>query len=417
MPQSPHYPQSPQYPQPRHPDPLAQFPVAGIPPEALRHLLEMRERVIAHNGYVVATVVDPKAESPEIAHTVGLLERFNHPELIIVGLPVDLDAHEPDEPPASVAELILGALADRVARDGLRLVAGEAHRTIFPDPPAGKKRRPAFPFAVRAVHPTRFDPYLLQALLRYGEDQVRALQVVWADATGTFPWDEEEEEEEERAGLVTHAQVLLDTAPAPARGAPTTRPRPRTLQTQVREAVAQIASAWDRRLAAVEDRSDTIIARHGWMVQGVGASHDPAQPKPAHAYTVGLLDGDHRLQHPELAVVGIGMDDAAAILNALGEAVRAGHRFADGETYDSLGGEHPVILRAVHPSRFLTWFGAGLHWRARHYTPNPPPRSYAALQVVLADPVGRFPWDAACDPRYRTLQTPLYEAATDPANS
>jgi hypothetical protein len=420
-------PRSPRYPQPRHPDPLARFPIAGVRPEQLRDLLEMRERVIAHNGYVVASVVDPRAGRPEIAHTVGLLERFNHPELIIVGVPIETDASETDVsetdasetdgPPDSMSELILRALADRVARDGLRLAAGETHRSIFPDAPSDETPPPAFPFAVRAVHPERFDPYLLQALLRYGEGQLRALQVVWADATGHFPWDEEGQDR--GSGPVSpraHAQVLLDAAPAPPRGGQDPLPLARTTEDRVREAVAQIASAWNRRLASLDDRTDAIIARHGWMIQGVGASRDPTQIKPSHAYTIGLLDGDHRLRHPELAIVGVGMDESAAILNALGSAVRAGHRFADGETYEGLGGEHPVILRAVHPSRFPSWFGAGLHWGARRLAPDPHRWPYAALQVVLADPDGRFPWADACDPRYRTLQTPLYEPAADHAS-
>jgi hypothetical protein len=423
------------YPQPRHPDPLTQVPFGGdlVTPEqravVLEQLIATRERVIAVNGYATAIWSDPESAHPPVAYTVGLLERFNHAELVLVGVSTDREIGADGDPAWSMAHMILGILATRIVRDGLRLAAGQTLATLFPpDAEAerdeggnggggvggggGRRTRtarsaaptrptpPAFPVTLRAVHPSRYDPFLVQALVRYGTDLLRALQVVIADEAGSFPWE---------VGcdpVLVAAEELLD-GPAPRR-APWARLR--TPEAQAQAALAQMVHERAQTMAWLQQSARAIIDRHGWLVQGVFGSHDLTRPKAPHAYTIGLLE---RFAHPELVIVGVDPQTGAPILNALGKAVRDGHPFTDGEVYAGLGGQYPVVLRTVHPSRFPTWCGRGLveHEQSSAGADGIP---YAALQVVLTDPHGFLPWDVEADASYHAHQTLLYEATADP---
>ena len=83
---------------------------------------------------------------------------------------------------------------------------------------------------------------------------------------------------------------------------------------------------------------DTIL-RHGWAVPyvlGDGSDHEPD-----FAYTVGLS----RFDHPEFICFRMCPEHATGDLNRLGEAVRAGRRFAEGDDLsDVFRGEDPGEL-------------------------------------------------------------------------
>lgn len=94
---------------------------------------------------------------------------------------------------------------------------------------------------------------------------------------------------------------------------------------------------------------DTV--RHGgWAVQAVfgeGCWGHPgcecAQPRgvrPPLAYTVGL----HGFEHPEIVVVGLCIDTAVAVLNDLGERVRAGQSLSPGDVLTFDGWPHRMHL-------------------------------------------------------------------------
>lgn len=127
------------------------------------------------------------------------------------------------------------------------------------------------------------------------------------------------------------------------------------------------------------DRAMTIVAEHGWLVQGVGGDGDD----PPFAYTVGLTVRDV----PEFIVCGLAMPTAHTILNDLGERVRAGQRFTDGDVLSDVLRDYDVRLVAVSDTRERlrvanTLFGGADGTAVR------------ALQVVYPDVEGRWPWEA-----------------------
>jgi hypothetical protein len=106
------------------------------------------------------------AGDPTHAHTVGLCETHAHPELLIVGLPGEL-----------CLEFLRHAAALVVA--GRQLSHGELAEGLFPSAPA----------AIRRVGEQHFDDYLTSAVEHYGTAEFAALQIVFPDRAGLYPWD------------------------------------------------------------------------------------------------------------------------------------------------------------------------------------------------------------------------------------
>ncbi len=131
----------------------------------------------------------------------------------------------------------------------------------------------------------------------------------------------------------------------------------------------------------VDARVLADIERHGWHVVLI----PPEGDAPGWAHTIGLWE---RHRHPELLVFGSEPRQLAALLNALGERVRSGRRFAAGETETSLLHDLPFAFRAV-ASRWIHVFLGNAAW---HYQSEP----FEVLQGFWPDRGGRFPWDTSC---------------------
>jgi hypothetical protein len=134
-----------------------------------------------------------------------------------------------------------------------------------------------------------------------------------------------------------------------------------------------------------------------WAVSGVGVG-PPGQSK--WLYTVGLLE---RFRHPELVVVGACCPECAAwLLNRLGDRIAEGERFEITTTLPIELERTSVHLRPVRRECWDTdWFAV---WK-RYYDTRPydaPPAK--AMQVVVPDERGRFPWEPACDPELAAAQ-------------
>lgn len=111
-------------------------------------------------------LIPPDERTAGWAHTVGLLERFDHPELLVFG--GDLERIGP----------LLNAVAARV-REGARLEAGSLLEGIVQ----------GLPLAVRAVAPRWVEPFLGNAAWHAERPDLPALQILWPDPAGRFPWD------------------------------------------------------------------------------------------------------------------------------------------------------------------------------------------------------------------------------------
>jgi hypothetical protein len=125
---------------------------------------------------------------------------------------------------------------------------------------------------------------------------------------------------------------------------------------------------------------DTMIARYGWVVQGV---FDVDGKQPSFAYTIGLAAKGQ----PEIIVFGLPAKLMHLFLNMLGRRfVRDGVPQLDvdlDDVADGLPARLVPVPRAVADSYMVDTL-------ARH-------PDYTAVQMVWCDRNGRFPWDAGCD--------------------
>jgi hypothetical protein len=154
--------------------------------------------------------------------------------------------------------------------------------------------------------------------------------------------------------------------------------------------------------ADIDARVRADIDRFGWHLVLIPPDHGAS----GWVHTIGL---DERFAHPELIVFGNDLGVLAPIVNALGERVRGGERFAaEGELHGVLEGL-PVAFRTVAAK----WTEPFLGNAAWHYQRE----SVAALQCFWPDPNGHFPWQAGFDPQWREDQPLLFERETHRALS
>ena len=133
------------------------------------------------------------------------------------------------------------------------------------------------------------------------------------------------------------------------------------------------------------------IAAHGWAVVNVPGD----ESLPAYAYSVGLQDS---FAHPEVIVFGLDERALHGVVNAVGDAVRAGHRFADHDESDAVLDGYRCAFRAVTPAAVTTFMGKAVERREGEV---------AALHCLWPDREGRFPWQRGTSPEYRRLQPML----------
>jgi hypothetical protein len=118
---------------------------------------------------------------PSFAYSVGLWQKYNHPEIICFGLSIPL-LHE-----------IINDVAEIVKTNEV-LVKNKTYLNIFED------SRVEF----LKVDPRNINDYFNTAIKLYKTDDFPALQLVWTDRNDKFPWEENFEEK------FLHEQPLLD---------------------------------------------------------------------------------------------------------------------------------------------------------------------------------------------------------------
>jgi len=123
----------------------------------------VRADIAGHGWHLV--LIPPDHGAAGWVHTIGLEQRFSHPELIVFG--EDL----------SILAPLLNALGERV-RAGTQLEAGTELSGVLQD----------LPIAFRAVDAKWTEAFLGNAAWHYQRDRVAALQCFWPDARGAFPW-------------------------------------------------------------------------------------------------------------------------------------------------------------------------------------------------------------------------------------
>ena len=150
-----------------------------------RQMLRDAKKKIDRFGWTNISV-RASSDGPMFTYTAGLVQ-FGHPEFIVLGL----------EP--SAAQNLLNGLAIAVA--------GDHHHHFLPGMKVTAEGREA-----ELVQVDRSDNWLLMAEELCGR-AVPALQVVWADADGTFPWQRSVSKRGPQQVLgtpVPPAKVLID---------------------------------------------------------------------------------------------------------------------------------------------------------------------------------------------------------------
>jgi hypothetical protein len=141
----------------------------------------------------------------------------------------------------------------------------------------------------------------------------------------------------------------------------------------------------------LDPRSEELIARAGWMVQGVFPTEEA--PGRFFSYTIGL----HWRNLPELLVLGLSLETGHMLLNSIAawqqEESRDPTRQTGWHQHDDwqmpfhlvpIAAEQAddMVVRAIHRSRGMASF----------------------TQVVLPDRNGHFPWEPECEEGWKQLQ-------------
>lgn len=135
----------------------------------------------------------------------------------------------------------------------------------------------------------------------------------------------------------------------------------------------------------------STIRRFGWHIEYVGGGMcsvpvcdcEPEDDEgPPFAYTVGLFG----LGHPELLIIGVGIETAAGVLNDVGGRIKGGENLVRGQLISFEDWPHRIVVEHVpNPGEIV--FAANRHYR------RPADASVPVLQLTYDDKAGRFPWD------------------------
>ena len=120
---------------------------------------------VRNHGWHVLKVMEDN-EGPAFAYTVGLYHSFGHPELIVVGLPLD------------VGHSVLNIAGESIRR-GNRYLAGTQSDEFLEDRACAFRRMPE----------SQYRHYLGWNLWFYDGAPFPALQMIWADQQGRWPWE------------------------------------------------------------------------------------------------------------------------------------------------------------------------------------------------------------------------------------
>ena len=121
--------------------------------------------IAAYGWHCINVLADQ--EGPGFAYTIGLQRTLRHPEIIVFGLS------------AEVMHGILNRIAERI-RSGHSHTSGQSYWGILDD----------FRCHFLTVPQEEFPEYLGWALWYYKDEPLNALQCVWPDRNGKFPWNE-----------------------------------------------------------------------------------------------------------------------------------------------------------------------------------------------------------------------------------
>jgi hypothetical protein len=144
------------------------------------------------------------------------------------------------------------------------------------------------------------------------------------------------------------------------------------------------------------------VKQYGWHVVKV-LDKDGT---PGWAFSVGLYKN---FDHPEIIVFGLNDEVAHFLINAIGDEVRAGKRFAAEGLYSDLIDTYSCIFKPVNS----VWYHDFLGYANWFYSGQ----NYPALQCIWPDKSRRFPWDPEFNPNWVWAQPLLFNEEPDSART
>lgn len=149
----------------------------------------------------------------------------------------------------------------------------------------------------------------------------------------------------------------------------------------------------------MEEKCVADVQRYGLHVLKVGAEED----SPTFAYSVGLY---HTFAHPEIIMLGLGLDTMHRILNLVADALREGRRYAPGDVTDEFLEGYDVTFRTVPERQYAPYLGWA-NWFHGGF-------GYPVLQMIYPDRERRWPWEDGVTEWFRRNQ-PILEQEPVPA--
>jgi len=144
------------------------------------------------------------------------------------------------------------------------------------------------------------------------------------------------------------------------------------------------------------------VKEYGWHVVKILEKDET----PGWAFSVGLYKN---FNHPEIVVFGLNDEVAHSLINAIGDVVRAGNRFAADGLYSDLIDTYSCIFKPVNP----VWYHDFLGYANWFYGGE----NYPVLQCIWPDKSHRFPWDPEFNPNWVWAQPLLFNEEPDSART
>lgn len=118
--------------------------------------------------HVVGVFPREHEEGPHWAFSVGLSYSFGHPEMILLGLPLQS------------CMSVLNVIGTEI-KAGMRYEPGHNYSGILQEP---------YRCTFKEVHPNHYRNYVVYALWFYGDDAFPLVQCFWLDKEGRSTWEE-----------------------------------------------------------------------------------------------------------------------------------------------------------------------------------------------------------------------------------
>lgn len=153
------------------------------------------------------------------------------------------------------------------------------------------------------------------------------------------------------------------------------------------------------------ERATHDIEKFGWHMMGIIPTLDDPSPVKLHwGYSVGFWK---TYESPEMVVFGLRPELAHGCFSRVVDLIKQGQTFVHGTRTTEIAEGYETVFRTVPTDHDEYPFrSAGVYYG--HY-------DFPAVQMVLPDVNGKFPWDEGVDPRMVISQQLMFDGpATDP---